>query len=216
MGAEVVEHHGLGLEHLGALVANRKVSTLQMVASIEGKDGSLIPINILPDTGSTHNILDLKAAQRAGLVGSKCFYRVTGHGGKVTQHQAIRGEMVLVNPKDVTCKVRVGFYAYENPCGLLYPENWRKLKAGWPHLKALDIPEPVANQPVEMILGCANLELFEGLKPSRVRGEGNPIARFTRLGWMVGGRTFPDVSEEVEGVAHGAVGNVQEAEVTRF
>ena len=138
----MVEHVGLGLENLAALATKRAVSTMQMVANIEGAGGRMVPVNILPDTGSTHNILDRAAAQRAGLTGAECKYKVTGHGGHVTEHQAICGELTLVHPKEPGSRVRVKFYAYDNPCGNLFPENWNKLKRGWPHLKALDIPPP--------------------------------------------------------------------------
>ena len=49
------------------------------------------------------------------------------------------------------------------------------------------------------MLGCENLQLFEGLKPTSMKGPTDPIARLTSLGWMVGGRTYPEASTEVEG-----------------
>ena len=213
-----VEPSGLGLENLGELISKRNVSTLQLVANIEGADGRMVPVNILPDTGSTHNILEKKAAIRAGLSGFDCTYRVTGHGGHVTEHQAICGEMTLVNPKDPAHRVRLKFYSYDNPCGNLFPENWNKLKAGWPHLKGLDIPAPVPDQPVEMILGCANLQLFEGLKPTSMKAAGDPVTRLTQLGWMVGGRTHPEPSPDEEGearVVDAVVGGGQQSEVSK-
>ena len=173
---------GLGFENLGELIASRDVSTMQLVANIEGADGRMVPVNILPDTGSTHNIIERKAARRAGLTGFECTYRVTGHGGHVTEHSAICGQMTLVNPKIPSNKAKVKFYSYDNPCGDLFPVDWQKLKAGWPHLKGLDIPPPVAEQPVEMILGCASLQLFEAIKPSSMKGIEDPVARLTSLG----------------------------------
>ena len=94
---ETVE--GYGLENIGELIARKNISTMQLVANIEGKNGRLIPVNILPDTGASHNILDRKVAERAGLGGFQCKYRVTAHGGHVTEHEALCGELTLVNPK---------------------------------------------------------------------------------------------------------------------
>ena len=93
----------------------------------------------------------------------------------------------------------VKFFAYENPCGGMKPEDWSRLKRGWPHLKKLDIPQPVGGRPIEAILGCVNLPLFEAIRPPAIRNSGEPLAKWTPLGWMVGGRTRPEV-EPVEEV----------------
>ena len=209
-GQEALElKEGYGLENIGELIARRNVSTMQMVAYIEGRNGKLIPVNVLPDTGSCHNILDKKAADRAGLTGIRCKYRVTAHGGHVTEHDAVCGELTLVNYKQPGEKHTIRYYSYENRCGPFFPTDWNKMKGGWPHLKPLDIPAPIPDQPVELILGCENLKLFEGIKPSSVRGPTDPIARLTVIGWMVGGRTHPEASVDVEGdsrVVQGIVG----------
>ena len=213
--AEPVE--GLGFENLGELISKKDISTFQMMAHIVAADGKLIPVNILPDTGSTHNILERKAAVRAGLTGFECKYRVTGHGGHVTEHQAICGELTLVNPKVPENRAKIKFYSYANPCGEFFPEDWSKLKGGWPHLKGLDIPGPVPDQPIELILGCSNLQLFEGVKPSSLRGLEDPVARLTHLGWMIGGRTRPEPTSDAEGearVVHGEVGMMHHPRVS--
>ena len=200
---------GYGFESLGEQIARKNVSTLQLVANIEASDGRLIPVNILPDTGSSHNILDKKVATQAGLTGFQCKYRVTAHGGHTTEHDAICGEMVLSNPKRPEEKHKVRFYAYENPCGPFFPVDWGKMKGGWPHLRSLDIPSPVPDKPIQMILGCENLKLFESIKPPTMRGSTEPVARLTPLGWMIGGRTFPEPSAEVEGesrIVNGDIG----------
>ena len=202
---------GCGLENMGEIIACKNVSTLQLVANLEAADGRLLPINVLPDTGSTHNILDKKVADKVGLTGFHCKYRVMGHGGHVTEHDAICGEMTLSNPRQPNEKHTLRFYAYDNPCGSFFPEDWGKMKQGWPHLKGLDIPSPVAGEPVAMILGCENLSLFEAIKPPTMRGATDPVARLTSLGWMIGGRTFPEPSSDVTGesrVVRGEVGIV--------
>ena len=124
-GEVPLEAAGLGLESIGEIIAKKKVSTMQLVAHIEAVDGKLVPINVLLDTGSSHNIIDRKAARRAGLTGFACKYRVTGHGGHTTEHEAECGEMTLVNPQQPQEKHKVRFYAYENPCGKFFPTNWQ-------------------------------------------------------------------------------------------
>ena len=199
---------GYGFENVGELIARKNVSTLQLVANVEATDGRLMPVNILPDTGSSHNIMDKKAAARAGVTGFRCKYRVTAHGGHVTEHEAICAEVTLCNPKHPEEKHQIKVYAYDNPCGPFFPVDWGKLKGNWPHLKGLDIPSPVKDQPIEMILGCENLRLFEAIKPPTIRGATEPVARLTSLGWMIGGRTYPEPSPDVEGESRVVEGDV--------
>ena len=66
-------------------------------------------------------------------------------------------------------------------------------------MKGLDLLEPVEDQPVEMILGCENLKLFEAIKPSSLRGPTDPVAWLTPLGWMAGGKTYPEPAPDAEG-----------------
>ena len=68
----------MGFENLGEIITKRDISMMQLVASIQGADGRLIPVNVLPDTGASHNVVERKAAIRAGLTGLDCKYR--GHG----------------------------------------------------------------------------------------------------------------------------------------
>ena len=199
---------GYGFENIGELIARKNVSTMQIVANLETADGRYIPINILPDTGSSHNILDKRVAEKAGLTGFHCKYRVTGHGGHTTEHEAICGEATLTNPRQPQTKEKVRFYAYDNPCGPFFPEDWGKMKQGWTHLKNLDIPSPVEGEPITMILGCENLRMFEAIKPSTCRGPTDPVARLTSLGWMIGGRTFPEPSTDVTGESRVVRGDV--------
>ena len=55
---------------------------------------------------------------------------------------------------------------------------------------------------MEAILGCTNLGFFEALRPAAVKGPEDPIAKWTPLGWMVGGRTRPEVEPVDEGRNH--------------
>ena len=109
---------GYGFENMGELIARKNISTLQLVANIETTDGRYIPVNILPDTGSSHNILDKKVAVQAGLAGFQCKYWVTAHGGHVTEHEAICGEMMLTNPKRLKRSTKSCFMGMTTPVAL--------------------------------------------------------------------------------------------------
>ena len=63
------------------------------------------------------------------------------------------------------------------------PEDWSRLKKGWTHLKKVDIPAPVPGKPIEMILGCVSLRLFESIRLPLTKGTGDHVAAI-----RVGGR----------------------------
>ena len=196
--AELVEVEDVDFNFgaLGECVTKRQITPMQTVLHIIDGEGQMVKVNAMPDTGSTHNILEMSALKRMGLKGTPCKYTVTGHGGHTTTHEAICANVTLCSP-DGKNQYSTKFFAYENPCRGMEPEDWNRLKRGWSHLKKLDIPPPVLGTPVEAILGCANLGFFEALRPVSMKGTGDPIAKWTPLGWMVGGRTRPEV-ESVE------------------
>ena len=151
-------------EALGEAVTNKRVTPMQMVLHVLDHEGRIVKINALPDTGSTHNVVELEALKRLGLKGTKCQYTVTGHGGHTSTHKAVCATIALCSP-DWKNQYQAKFFAYENPCGGMQPEDWSCLKKGWKHLKKLDIPPPVQERPIEAILGCVNLSLFEAVRP---------------------------------------------------
>ena len=194
-------------EALGETVTNKRVTPLQMVLNVLNHDGKVVKINAMPDTGSTHNIMELGALKELGLEGTKCKYTVTGHGGHTSTHEAVCATLMLCSP-DGKNQYPAKFFAYENPCGGMQPTDWSRLKRSWPHLRKLDIPPPASDRPIEAILGCVNLALFEALRPPAVKNMGDPMAKWTPLGWMVGGRTRPEVEPVEEGQTQTHVGTI--------
>ena len=194
-------------EALGETVTNKRVTPLQMVLNVLNHEGKMVRINAMPDTGSTHNIMELGALKGLGLEGTRCKYTVTGHGGHTSTHEAVCTTLILCSP-DGKNQYPVKFFAYENPCGGMQPADWSRLKRSWPHLRKLDIPPPASDKPIEAILGCVNLALFEALRPPAVKNMGDPMAKWTPLGWMVGGRTRPEVEPVEEGQAQTHAGTI--------
>ena len=194
-------------EALGETVTRKRATTLQMVLHALDKDGNVVKINAMPDTGSTHNIMELDTLKTLGLSGTPCQYTVTGHGGHVSTHEAVCSTINLCSP-DGRTQFSNKFFAYKNPCGEMKPEDWGRLKKGLGHLRKLDIPSPVQGRPIEAILGCVNLALFEALRPPAIKGPGEPLAKWTPLGWMVGGRTRPEADPVEEGKTHTHAGTI--------
>ena len=101
-------------EALGDTITKKRVTPLQMVLHVLDKEGNQVQLNAMPDTGSTHNIIEMEALKRMGLEGTPCKYTVTGHGGHTTTHEAVCAEVVLCAP-DGRNTIRTKFFAYSNP-----------------------------------------------------------------------------------------------------
>ena len=101
-------------EALGETVTRKRITPMQMVLHILDKDGKVMKVNAMPDTGSTHNILEIAALERMGLQGTPCKYTVTGHGGHTTSHEAVCVNVVMCSP-DGRNQYPVKFFAYKKP-----------------------------------------------------------------------------------------------------
>ncbi len=178
-----------------------------MVLHVLDGEGRVTQINAMPDTGSTHNILEREVLERLGILGTTCKYTVTGHGGHTTTHQAVCATVTVCSPGGKEL-FQIKFFAYHNPCGGMMPEDWSRIKKGWTHLKRLDIPPPVQGRAVEAILGCVNLSLFEAIRPPASKGPGDLVAWLTPLGLMIGGRTRPEVEPIDKGQSHAHAGTI--------
>ena len=169
------------MKRWGDTVTMKRVTPLQMVLQVLDGEGQVVRLNAMPDTGSTHNIIEWEALERMGLTGTPCKYTVTGHGGHTTTHDAVCVEIIMCGTDGRSC-FSTKFFADHNPCGKMQPEDWSRLKRGRPHLKKLDIPAPVAEKPIEAILGCVDLRLFEPVRPPVTKGPGEiPPAQILAL-----------------------------------
>ena len=167
------------------------VSLTTFVAFIKNPiSGQTAKVNALADGGADHSVLSARAARLLGLweAGGGSDYHVKGHGGSRGCYKAQKFKVGLLggNGKELR-EIKVS--SYENPCGDLQIEDWDSLKSGWDHLKDLPLPKPVGDGIVDLILGSAALDLMEARKPALFGPSGGPVAKFTSLGWIVGGRT---------------------------
>ena len=99
-------------EALGDTVTRKRATPLQMVLHVLDGNGQVVKVNAMPDTGSTHNILELEALERLGLTGHQCEYTVTGHGGHTTTHEAVCATVTVCSP-DGKERYPIKFFAYQ-------------------------------------------------------------------------------------------------------
>ena len=187
-----------GVVHSVRTKAKSSTSLTTFVCQVRNPNtGQVEELNALADGGADHSVLSARAGKVLGLWtkdgGHK--YSVKGHGGSSAVYDARSFRIQLLDPSgDQVRELRVK--SYKEPCGDLQAENWRELRKNWPHLRKLDLPEPVGDGRVDFILGSSGLDLMEAICPVRFGPEGGPVAKLTRLGWVCGGRTIPNSSSE--------------------
>ena len=182
-----------GLVHSFRAKPWSKTSLTTFVCQIRNPtSGRIETLNALADGGADHSVVSSRAAKRLGLWTESGGHRysVKGHGGNSSVYDARSFAVQLLNPEGR--KVReIRVKSYDEPCGDLKVENWKQLKMNWPHLRRLDIPAPAGDGIVDLILGSSGLDLMEAVRPVQFGPAGGPVAKYTQLGWVVGGKTCP-------------------------
>ena len=183
-------------------VGQHSISLTTFVACVRNPvTGNLTKVNALADSGADHTILSARAAKDLGLwrQGEGSEYYVKGHGGSRGCYLAQKFNLDLLKPDGEKLRgIRVS--SYESPCGDLQLESWGDLKQNWEHLRDLPLENPVGDGLVDLVLGSSSLDLMEAVEAARFGPPGGPVAKRTRLGWIVGGRTTlrPEKASEFE------------------
>ena len=178
-------------------VGNNPVSLTTFVARIRDPlSGKLTQVNALADGGADHTILAARTARDLGLWKEGCGsnYYVKGHGGSKGCYTAQKFLIELLDPKGNVIRT-IKTSSYEEPCGDLQVENWQTLKSNWKHLANLPLEAPVGDGKVDLVLGTSCLDLMEALEAAVFGPPGGPVAKRTKIGWIVGGKTVSSSSD---------------------
>ena len=145
--------------------------------------------NLLIDQGATGAFISKRLAEDLGLVGHMVEATVTGFDGVQVKGPAVVADLQISaqnNKKRHWIQVQVS----ADPAGSYKPCDWTKLKKRYQYLKDVPVLPPVPDTPVDILLGMDAPHLVSSLIPD-VGGEtaDRPIARKTRLGWVIAGPT---------------------------
>ena len=145
-------------------------------------------VNLLMDPGATGAFMSKRAAERLELQGYAVKASVTGFGGKKTEEDAVVAKLQVAamgERKKHWLQVQI----MEDPAASYLPFNWKKHQHWFEHLRNLPLKEPVEG-PVEIMIGMEAPHLVSSLiQDVGGQDKASPVARFTRLGWVVGGPT---------------------------
>ena len=151
-----------------------------------------VKVNALLDSGADNASLDAGVASRCGFqpveVGS---YSVKVGGGRVNTYAEVGLGFLEVAKPDDTYRTKCVVRTYPKPVGQLQPINWAKKKMDYAHLKDLPITEPDEQEPVTLLLGTRNPQLFEILDVRRGAAY-EPWGFLTPLGWVIVGPVASD------------------------
>ena len=166
---------------------NKKV-VLQTIPAILGnpEKGLKVEANVMMDPGATSSFLSVNLAKKLKLEGKLRSTTIVGFGGKKFEGR-IAFAMVQIAPifkEDV--KFWTPVQIITDPAASYQPHNWRLDKHKYDHLANLPISAPVPG-PVEMMLGMDAPHLIMSVEKDRGgKSAQQPIARLTKLGWVVG------------------------------
>ncbi len=170
--------------------ANRSVKVALQTVPVDVYNGkNKTSLNCLIDPGATGAFISQKAARELQLTGHSVMSTVTGFGGNVTKQMVMISTLKLA-AKGAGTRHKIKVQVAEDPAASYNPFDWTKVQATFPHLRDLPIAAPVKERGVDIMLGMDTPHLIKSLIPDvyGARDE-EPIARMTKLGWVVGGPT---------------------------
>jgi hypothetical protein len=153
-------------------------------------------INVLLDEGSDRSYLNETVAQKLGLRGVRNSLKMTGAGGKITNHDALN-TCAQLRALDHKVDQRVMFTVIPNVVGNLPLTDWEPCKRFWKHLDEVPFVKLVEGT-VQGLIGGDVADLLAATKPDVVGKPGEPVARHCKLGWTILGRTRPLGLDESE------------------
>ena len=145
--------------------------------------------NLLMDQGATGAFISKSLADRLGLVGHIIESTVTGFDGVRSTGPAVMTHVQLSaygSKKRHWIQVQVS----KDPAGSYNPYDWSEKRKQYPHIAHIPVRPPVPGVPVEIMIGMDTPHLVSSLVPDIEVGDAKqPVARKTRLGWVVAGPT---------------------------
>ncbi len=157
------------------------------VALINPETNAVVHLNLLMDPGATGAFLSKKAAEEIGATGRSIRTQITGFGG-LKKEMTVAVVKLQVRALQGKKKYWVEFQVTDNPAASYTPHDWNAKKKEFEHLRSLPIPPPVPGKNVDILLGMAAPHLLTSLRADvGGRHRKDPVARQTRLGWVVGG-----------------------------
>ncbi len=149
-----------------------------------------VKMNLLMDQGATGAFLSKKAAEELCLTGRMVETSVAGFGGAVTTERTLAAAVQVSAIHSPHKKNWIYVHVMDEPAGNYTPTNWETKKKEYEHLRDLPVPPPVQGRKVDIMIGMATPELLCSLAADRTgKNERDPIARLTRLGWVIAGPT---------------------------
>ncbi len=152
-----------------------------------------VKMNLMMDPGATGAFMSKEAAEELQAVGRAANTEITGFGGARRKVTVAVVKLQIAGTQRERKKYWVEFQITDNPAARYKPYDWTTEQEKHPHLRNLPLQAPVRGRTVDILLGMSAPQLLASLEPDLGgRNSGEPLARRTRLGWVVGGPTQED------------------------
>ena len=169
----------------------REMAVTTMIVEVSNHlNGKTEAVYAMVDSGASNTHMSSALGRRLGVHGTLAPFVVGSHGGRVQEYEVMECD-VKFGAMDHSYQRTVTTKCYPEPCGQMEAVDWNTLQTQWEHLKFLPLPKALPNKRVEVIIGTDCLDAIEAIAPVVFGKEGEPCAKLSRLGWIVGGRTTP-------------------------
>ena len=149
-----------------------------------------VEVNALLDDGSQRSFVTAEIANKLDMKGICVSFQSQGVGGVVSHYEkALKGELAVKGIKEgkldpwSSLPVRV----LPDVVGGLIPIDWSLEKKKWNHLKNIPVNPIQPKDGVHLLIGVKNSELLCALEKDVVGPRGGPVARRTKMGWVIFG-----------------------------
>jgi hypothetical protein len=196
-------HKQTGVSLLSAINPSFSMYTTPIGVALKER-GKYYTTNAIIDSGASTTLMSQQLAKELGVTGVNVPLQLT----------AINGECCTIA---VQAKVAIRNAQTNETMGLIdvkivpsFPEitavDWTDIKNNFSHLKDITPPKPVNNGECHLLLGNNNGHLTGSLDSDiMVLGMADlPIAKSTKLGITIGGRTTPRPSDTILCTTHNA------------
>ena len=143
--------------------------------------------NVVMDTGSTISFISVSLAKILQLRGRATVTNGQKLGEKEVEHRATFAMLQIAAVSNPRRKFWLHVKVMEDPALSYTPYDWTKTKGQFDHLRDIPMENP-APGPVGLLIGMDVAHLLMSITPDRMGTSlSQPVARLTRLGWVIGG-----------------------------
>ena len=110
-------------------------------------------------------------------------------------------------------KQEISVFTVKQVTGGMKVINWNKHKDKWSHTKGIQFPEPSRKKYIDVLLGIDYPQFHTSIKEVKEKN-GDPVARFTPLGWTCVGQPVTPTTQLINFIKTFHVRGIEDLDYT--